>query len=447
MRIVFLLLATLSFLPACQQKTDDTLEEILQNKELIVVTRNAPTTYYHWHDELAGPEYDMTQSFARALGVKVKYVLKNTTSEILDAIDNGEAHIAAAGLTRTDAREDSFLFGPVYQHVEQQIVCRKGGKRPKSLDQMDGIQLVVSESTSYVERLNELKQEQPQLTWRVDEKSDTELLLEQVWLKKIDCTVADSNITDINRRYYPELVVQFKISKPEPLSWVFPPGVPGLVYETEHWFEEYKDSGKLTKVMERYYGFIEDFDYVDNRRFTRRISTVLPRYKSLFKKAAQKYEFNWTLLAAQAYQESHWRPRAKSPTGVRGIMMLTLTTAKELGVKSRLDPEQSIMGGGLYLKRLYKRLPEEVEEPDRTWFALAAYNVGMGHLYDAMELAKRLNVDHTTWDSLSEVLPLLSQKRYYKTLKYGYARGNEPVSYVRHIRDYQNILVKKLNNE
>ena len=147
-----------------------------------------------------------------------------------------------------------------------------------------------------------------------------------------------------------------------------------------------------------------------------------------------------TLLAAQAYQESHWNRRAKSPTGVRGIMMLTLTTAKEMGVESRLDAAQSIMGGAKYLYQQQKRIPESVTGQDRWWQALAAYNVGMGHLNDARMLARKLDLDPDNWLELRGVLPLLSQKKYYSELKYGRARGTEPVTYVNRVRNYQNIL-------
>ncbi|HEY5648079.1 MAG TPA: transglycosylase SLT domain-containing protein, partial [Nitrospiria bacterium] len=124
-----------------------------------------------------------------------------------------------------------------------------------------------------------------------------------------------------------------------------------------------------------------------------------------------------------------------------------LPTAKEVGVSNRLDPEQSVRGGAKYLDNIRRRLPEEMAEPDRTWIALAAYNVGMGHVRDARELARRLKKDPDQWSSLSEVLPLLSQKKYYKTLKHGYARGREPVLYVNRIRNYRDILEKTLEGE
>jgi membrane-bound lytic murein transglycosylase F len=439
-----ILLACLTLLPsACQQQTT-ILSSIQEQGELVIVTRNAPTTYYDLHDEKAGFEYEMTRAFARYLGVKPRYLIKDTTSEILAALQSGEAHIAAAGLTKTADRKNTFLFGPIYQEVQQQVICRRGGASPRKVEELNGFHLVIAAGTSYEEKILELQKQYPVIEWHIDHEADTETLLEQVWLKKIDCTISDSNIMAINRRYYPELKVRFDMGESEQLAWALPLEASGLQSKIEEWFEHYKEAGKLEALLEKHYGFIEVFDYVDTRKFVRRIHKVLPRYRKEFQAAAKKYKLDWKLLAAQAYQESHWRAKAKSPTGVRGIMMLTLTTSREMGVKSRLDAAQSIKGGARYFSQLLKRIPDSVKEPDRTWFALAAYNVGMGHLYDARALAKQLDKNPDRWTDLSEVLPLLSRKKYYKTLKHGYARGSEPVRYVQRIRDYHDILHQTL---
>ncbi|RLC45212.1 MAG: membrane-bound lytic murein transglycosylase MltF, partial [Candidatus Cloacimonadota bacterium] len=180
------------------------------------------------------------------------------------------------------------------------------------------------------------------------------------------------------------------------------------------------------------------------KMYYKRIKTRLPKYRKLFENAALRYDIPWTLLASIAYQESHWNPRAKSFTGVRGIMMLTKSTAKMLGVKNRIDPKQSIVGGTRHIKQMIKFVPDEVKGENRLKFALAAYNVGMGHIEDARKLAKRLGFNQNIWSDLKQVLPLLSKKKYYKTLKHGYARGEEPVKYVESIYDYRNILEKSL---
>lgn len=439
----FVLFLLFFLLPACN-KHESPLEAIRKQGTLIVLTRNAPTTYYEGRHGLEGLEYDMATAFAKHLGVEPKFKVMDTVADILAGLTRGEGDIAAAGLTRTPGRELAYLAGPTYQIVEQQVACHRKGKRPKSIAGLSEVNLTVAAESSYLERLQYLQKEYPELTWQVTKTLTTEQLIEQVWERKLDCTVADSNIMAINRRYFPELVVSFHLTEPEPLAWMMQPKAEELKKEVDEWFRLFKESGRLELLLEQYYGFIEIFDYVNTRAYVRRITKVLPRYQLLFQQAAKENALNWTLLAAQSYQESHWNPNAKSPTGVKGMMMLTKPTAREVGIKNRLDPEQSILGGAGYLTRLRDRLPEEIKEPDRTWIALAAYNVGMGHLYDARTLSRRLEKNPDVWRDLSEVLPLLSQKQYYRTLKHGYARGREPVRYVNRIRDYLDILERSV---
>ena len=184
----------------------------------------------------------------------------------------------------------------------------------------------------------------------------------------------------------------------------------------------------------------ENFSVAGSQRFGQLVDTRLPNYEPLFREAAEKFGFDWHLLAAVAYQESHWNPKARSPTGVRGLMMLTLTTAREMKISNRLDPQQSLTGGAAYLSKLRVRLPDRINEPDRTLLALAAYNVGFGHMEDARILTQRNGQDPDQWEHVRQHLPKLSNKQYYPALKYGYARGNEPVIYVDNIRYYTRYL-------
>lgn len=417
------------------------VREIKKSGKLVVVTRNAPTTYYvDRHGAMTGMEYDMVVSFAKFLGVEPEIRVIHTISGILDAVANGQCDVAAAGLTYTRERSNDFQIGPVYQTVKQLVVGRRGGKRPKTIDDLSKVRLRVVAASSYEERLTSLKADHTELAWESDDSLDTEQLLEKVWNGEIDCTISDDTIFRINRRYYPELVAAMAITDPEPLAWFLNKNAKDLRKAVHEWFEDFTASGELTLLEEAYYGYVEIFDYVDTRKFVRSIDTTLPTYRATFEKAAEDNDLHWTLLAAQSYQESHWRPRAKSPTGVKGIMMLTLPAAEDVNVTDRLDPEQSIFGGAKYLRGIIDRLPDEIVEPDRTWIALAAYNVGMGHLYDARTLARRQGKNPNLWVDMQEVLPLLAQKQYYKTVDRGYARGSEPVRYVSRIRNYEDIL-------
>ena len=443
-------MALCSVLVACFSQADDaptssaaaaTLDQIKARGELVVATRNAPTTYYtDKRGQLAGPEYDLASAFAEHLGVDATFVTAESVAGVLSLVESGQADLAAAGLSVTQPRQQRFTFGPTYAQVRQQVVCRQKGKKARSVAQISDVDLVVIEDSSYVDRLDQLAQSHPDLQWESRADVSTEQLLRQVWAQKIDCTVADSNIVDINQRYFPELVVTFNLGEPQAQAWALPDDAQALADAAEQWLGTFKANGGLDHVEETYYGFISEFDFVDKQKLRERVDQRYPKYQPLFAKAAQEHGVPVGLLAAQGYQESHWDPKAKSPTGVRGIMMLTRRTARSLGVDNRLDPAQSIDGGARYLQKMQNRLDPAIEQPDRTYFALAAYNVGLGHLRDAQKLAKQQGSDPHDWTDVRQVLPLLADKRYYTKLKYGYARGTEPVRYVNRIRDYEDVI-------
>ena len=438
--LAILLLATLS--TGCERLREKKLTS--KPKTLTVLTRNIPTAYYQGPNGETGFEYDLVRIFADEFELKLEIKVVHSISDMLADMAAGKADIAAGGLTRTQERERRFTFGPDYYTVRQQLVYRKGCKYPKNIDDLQNFPLIIPARSSYAERLQELKVEHPQLSWLTTNDYSTDQLLEQVWLKEIPCAIADSNILAVNRRYYPELKVAFSISAEQPLAWIINPTLTDLGKELKLWFKKIKNNGQLETVRKRHFADAGSFDYVDTKVFLRRIKTRLPDYRHLFEKYGQQYNIPWTLLAAKAYQESHWDPEATSTTGVRGIMMLTKTTASHLGVNNRLQAEESIRGGAKYLRQLLNRVPDAYPEIDRQNVAMAAYNVGMGHIYDARRLAQLSGENPDRWSTLKDILPLLSQEKYYKDLKYGYARGHEPVHYVSRINNYKNILEKKV---
>jgi len=427
---------------ACDLFPKSRLEQIKSDGVLRVLTRNSATTYYEGPYGPAGLEYDLAAGFADHLGVKLKLREPDTLSQILQDIRAGRADMAAAGLTVTDERRQLLNFSSSYQQITPQLVYRIGTRSPRNLDDLQGSLEVVADS-SHAERLRALQEEYPDMSFQENHDLENEQLLSLVWDQVIDYTVADSNEVAISRRFYPELLVAFDISKPEPLAWAFPPGDDhSLLDEANKYLQSLRDSGELQQLLEKYYGYVADFDYVGTRRYMQHIQQRLPRYRALFEQAGKETGIDWRLLAAIGYQESHWNPKAVSPTGVRGLMMLTQDTMKQLGiVKSRHDPEASIEGGARYIARVKSRIPKRIKEPNRTWMALAAYNIGFGHLEDARILAQRDGANADKWVDVKKYLPLLSQKKWYKQVKHGYARGREPVRYVENIRSYHDILV------
>ncbi len=418
------------------------LKEIKQRGKLIVLTTNTPTTYYYDRDnQLTGPEYDMTQSFAKSLRLDVEYKVYDSTKDLLNALRNNEGDIAASVLTINEHRTKEFDYGPVYLTTNELLVCHRSKKKIKNKKELNNLDVVIAADTTFIESLKAY----PEMSWTVNHDLNTTDLIEQVAQNNIECTITDSILYNIERRYHTEIQNKYTLAKESQLAWMLNKNNDDLKQAVNDWFDQYKNNNELAYMLEKYYGYVEIFDYVDIHKFLKRIETRLPKYKEYFIDAATKNDLEPSLLAAQSYQESHWNPKAKSPTGVRGIMMLTQPVAKSLGVTSRLDAKQNIYAGAKFQAKM-KKMVEHVDEPDRSWLALAAYNVGRGHFRDAQALARKLNKNPDRWYDMKEVLPLLSQKKYHKDLRYGYARGNEPVRYVTRIRSYDALLHRHFTN-
>lgn len=420
------------------------LEHIQAGRKLTVITRTAPTTYYEGIEGKTGFEYDLAKLFAEHLNTELKIVVPDNFSSILPMVNGGQADLAAAGLTITETRRQLVRFGPPYQEIRQQLIYKPGKKNPpRSVTDLIGARIEVVAGTSFEERLIELKMQYPELAWQINKELDTDQLLLMVAEDVIDYTIIDSNEFEFNQRFYPELRVAFDISEPQQLAWAFRKGQThdDLYRSAVEFFAEIEQNGTLNSLLEKHYGYARQFRPVETTEYLRHVNNRLPTYKRMFIEASQYYGFDWRLLAAVAYQESHWLTNAVSPTGVRGIMMLTERTARELGVVNRLDAQEAIMGGAQYLQTLRNGLPGQIQEPDRTWMALAAYNVGAGHLEDARVITQSQGKDPNRWDDVKQFLPLLAKKKWYEKTRYGYARGWEPVIYVRNIRSYYDIML------
>jgi len=419
---------------------DASLDDIRARGELVVLTLEGPTSYESPAGEPAGYEVELARAFAASLEVDARFETRRDIDGLLAALERGEGHIAAANLTITPARRERVTFGPAYKSVTEQVICRRGGREPTSLAALPGTSIRVLAGSSYEETLEALAADHPDIEWTARTAGSAMPLLEGVDRGNFDCTVSDSHLADFARRRHPELDVAMNLTEERPLAWAHTGTIEGLSDALSTWFADVHESGFLADLDERWFGRFGEFDYVDVARFVRRVQSRLPQYRNSFERAAAQVPFDWELLAAQAYQESHWDPDAVSATGVRGLMMLTLSTAERVGIEDRTDPQQSIEGGTAYLGELYERVPDSVTGEDRIWFALAAYNVGMGHMYDARRLAERLGRDKDSWDDLARTLPLLSDPQHYETLRYGYARGHEPVRYVEKVREYRALL-------
>ena len=439
--IVFFLLGALF---SCdEQKQQASFARIVERGYVSVGTLYGPNSFSLQGDDIrgdgyAGFEYELAKKYADYLNVELKIVPSYSLDELFIKLNTGEVDLLAAGLSVTDKRLSRFRFAPSYENVSQKLVFKQGNVRPRELSDLTG-KLMVTANSSHAENLQALKLANPNLTWVETSEFDSEELLIKLLEDEIDYTIIDSNALAVNRRYYPEISVGFTIKKAEPLAWMVSKNSDDAILASlVEFFGQVHHDGTLLALDDKYYGHIEQFNYVETRTFIKAVETKLPKYQPMFEKYGQ--EIDWRLLAAISYQESHWQPHARSHTGVRGMMMLTLATAKQMGIKSRLDAEQSIRGGSKYFKRMIAKMPDRIPSPDRMWFALASYNVGFGHLNDARIITQQQGGDPDRWVEVKTRLPLLQQKKYYKNTKYGYARGKEPVNYVDNIRRYYDTL-------
>ena len=427
-------------LSACEQPSR--LEQLREEGTLHVITRNTPTTFYQGRHGDTGLEYELSRRFADSLDLELKMVASPTLDDLYQQLaqDKGP-DIAAAGLTANPARADQVRFAEAYLQVTPQVVYRRGNRQPGGIEDLYDKRIMVLKGSSLADQLRELQAEHPQLVFEESDNLEVVDLLRLVNDDEIDFAVVYSNELIVNQAFYPAVHVGFDLSPAKPMAWALPGGDDdSLLLEVNKFFETIRADGTLDQLLERFYGHADVLDYVGARAFARHMQQRLPRFEKLFRQSGDQQGMDWRLLAAMAYQESLWDVDARSPTGVRGLMMLTLPTAKFVGVTNRVDPAQSIAGGARYIVWVRDQLSTDIPEPDRTWFALAAYNVGIGHLDDARILTRNNGRDPNRWIDVKDHLPLLSKKEWYSQTRYGYARGAEPVHYVQNIRRYYEIL-------
>ncbi|MCW8333363.1 membrane-bound lytic murein transglycosylase MltF [Vibrio paucivorans] len=448
------LFTALTLLAGCQIESQpkSELDQIRERGVLRVGTLNNQLSYYIGPDGPAGLDYELAREFANELGVKLEMKPAYRMSSLYPALKNGEIDIIAAGLSQSEERLKNFRAGPVYYYVSQQVVYKKGQWRPRNLEQLLERQpslieessqekvLTIVDDSHFKNSLSEVQQKHPEFKYSVDINADVNELLKQVSNGDLQFTVADSVEISLSQRIYPDIALAFELTEDQPISWFLNRSDDESLYALLiEFFGGLQQSNQLAALEEKYIGHVNSFDYVDTRAFIRALDSKLPKWAPLFQEYSD--EFDWRLVAALAYQESHWNPKAKSPTGVRGMMMLTLPTAKSVGVSDRLDPEQSVWGGVEYLRRMVGRVPDSIAEHEKIWFALASYNVGYGHMMDARRLTKWQGGNPDAWADVKDRLPLLRQKKYYSQTRYGFARGDEARNYVENIRRYYQSII------
>jgi membrane-bound lytic murein transglycosylase F len=426
------------WLTGCGQRIDPPQK----SGELVVAIRNSPNSYFlDKEGRPAGFEYELVRRFAEAQGWKLRLEVASTLDDLWSAVEAGRVHLAAGWLAVTPERQRRMRFGPSYAEEKEWLVCRAGIPTPRGVPDLASLRVEVVAGSSHGEGLSRLRLHHASLHWVEMPAASEEELLERVSTGLADCTVADEVALNLAQRYMNGLVKAFDLGRAQLIAWALPWREPrGLREALQTHFHQLVGSGELRRLRERHFGRLERLGEVDLLHFMKHHAERLQGLRRLFHQAQMENDLDWRLLGAIAYQESQWDPNAVSPTGVRGIMMLTEETADRMGVANRLDPRESILGGARYVRLLVDSMPARIPEPDRTWIALYAYNLGIGHLEDARRLTQTLGRNPDSWRDVREVVPLIARAAYSGQLKYGYARGGEARHFVDNVRRYFDML-------
>tara|TARA_B100002049_G_scaffold228853_1_gene203756 strand:+ start:7552 stop:8970 length:1419 start_codon:yes stop_codon:yes gene_type:complete len=434
------LVLTVAGLTTCQRRPSG-LAQVAATGVLRVATVSAVDTYYKGPERERGYEYDLVRAFADTLGARLEIITVADRDSVLAAVARGRAQLGV-GVAVNEARRRRVRFTPIYDVTPLAVVYKRYEQRPERLADLSG-RLTLAGDTAIGDWL---RRRFPDLAFTRAARTDIEGVMAGVATGELQATIAPVNLVAMNQRYHPSLRVAFELAERERrLAWALSyhdarRGADGLYDRAIAFLQNAKNRGHLARLDERYFGHASRLGFVGGAEFARQVEARLARWRPYFKQAARRYGIDWRLLAAIGYQESRWDPAARSPTDVRGMMMLTESTAARMAVDNRRNPQQSIDGGTRYLLQLMDRLPASIKRPDRMWYALAAYNIGLGHVLDARRLLIGAGRDPDIWVNLVDALPDLDRARYADLLRYGPANGEAAMAYVSNIRAYFDIL-------
>jgi membrane-bound lytic murein transglycosylase F len=434
------LLGVLLVLGGCGTRQPSALETIRARGALRVVTLNLPTCYYLGAQGTEGLEYQLASAYATRLNVRLNMYPVANEHDMQTELAAGRADIAACSLTAAAGWSEAGVAAEPYAQIPQLVVYSHTGTRPRDTLQLESAKLAVRAGSPQERILQRLKSTvAPSLTWEETAPSSADPV-EDVDDGSAQYAISDAREFSFAHHLYPNVLVGFELPEQRPVQWLVRRDAPQLLASVNAFFHQLRASGELAQLLQDTSGDARPFAYEESREFQQHVAERLPRYRSWFEQAGAKFGLDWRLLAALGYQESKWDPHAASDQGARGVMMLTADTAQAMGIKDRNNPEQSIFAGAHYLTEVRDKIPDHIPEPDRTWFTLAAYNVGFGHLEDARIITQAQGKDPDSWAEVRTRLPLLAQERWSERAKHGYARGWEPVQFVDRIQRYLTLL-------
>ncbi|WP_288130409.1 transporter substrate-binding domain-containing protein [Microbulbifer sp.] len=422
-------------LVSAPERTASDWKSIRKSRVLRLLTYNGPTSYFMWQGALMGFDYDLALKFAKKHDLELQVIVVPYDESLIDWLKAGKGDIAGASTTVTEERnKQGIQFTTPYLEMREQVISNTKKPKIETLQDLNGRTLTLRAYSSFIETARALQKSGIDLKIETaDPDVSYAQLLNMVADGEIDATIADASAVKIAANLRDTATGGVMLSDPRAQAWMVLPENRRLLAHLNNFIGKYRKTGDYAVKVRTY--------FEPDERFAKKIAArVQPGedispYDNLVKNAAKKHDIDWLLVTAQMWQESSFNPKAESPVGAQGLLQVMPRTAEEMGYPPPLfDPERGLQAGVKYLDWLRDRFDPEVDLQNRLWLSLAAYNAGIGHVYDAQRLAETLGLDRNVWfDNVEVAMLKLSEPRYFNKARYGYARGAEPVEYVRKI--------------
>ena len=427
---------------------------------LKVVTLYGPVSYFDYRGEQMGIDYENARRFAEDEGMVLELNTVNNINELIAALQNGKAHLAAYSVPFIAEYNDEVLHCGPREVTKQVLVQKKGANKVTDVTELIGKDIYVEKNSKYHYRLENLNDE---LGGGINIKtimSDTivaEDFLQMVNEGSIEYAVVDSDIASLYNPAYPNLDITLSLSADQASSWAVAKGLNSLAMKIERWENRTHTSDFVKSIYKQYFdrALSEVFD--SNLSYFKKLDLKrgkpVSAYDDLFKKYSSTAGYDWELLAAIAFCESRYNPSVASRFGAFGLMQVMPSTAKSVGIDpaALASPDSNIKAAARILQKLDKSFENRVENPEeRMKFVVAAYNSGLGHIYDSMALAEKMGLDGSKWHGNVSVAALMkSRPEYYNdpVVKHGYFRGRETVDFVDHVSSIHNYLKQTIPNK
>ncbi len=426
------------------------LEAIKKDGKLKAITGYSSTSYFIYRGKPMGYEYELLQRFADYLDLELEIIVAKDIQKMFEMLNNGEGDLIAYGLTVTQPRKAQVDFSAALNRVRQKLVQKKPNKwrymRKHELEKhlitdpsdLEGDTVHVRKNSSYAERMQNLNEEIGGGITVVEapEEQGTEALIKRVAEGDIEYTVSDENIALVNQTHYPSIHIGTSVSFPQKLAWAVRKNAPKLLDTVNAWVHNMKKKSVYNVIYNKYFKNRKASNKRMASAYFSLTSNSLSPFDQIIKKYGKDINWDWRLLAALAYQESNFNPKAKSWAGAKGLMQVMPKTAKQYGIYNLYDPDLSVKAGTKQIEWLKNYWKQKIKDStERVKFILASYNAGHGHVADARRLAEKFEGDPHQWAVVGEYLRKKSDRQYYTdpVVKYGYCRGEEPYHYVREI--------------